>query len=195
MLYLVIQLLLGPVIAYAEPSSLFAGPELLRLERVPAGFEIETERGRKLHAIEAAWAFGDRTTQERATQLRRRHRNVGGALLATGPVLLIVGTAQVGQSSWRGGPYLEAVGGASLLMGTAALIGGLGLLFDQRPVRVSTYYSPEQAEELVDAFNRDAIRRWSSSEGLHPPPRRGLEMTVSPCISPFGAGAVVAGRW
>lgn len=198
MVHLLTLLLSGP--ASAGPvllaSTVADAPETLVFEPEVDSFQIYTSRGRLLTAVDLAWAVGDREVYQHALRVRRRHRNLGGGLLSVGPILMIAGTVQLGPSSWRAGPYMEAVGGMSLLLGTTAIAGGVALLFDKRPVRPSTYYSADQAEQLVDAFNE--ARLYGGRARPHSelaPRRRELQLAAAPWVSPSGAGAVVIGLW
>jgi len=144
------------------------------MEESPRGYVIRNYRGWTVTAEDAAWVLGDERTATLARQMRRRHRNVGAALVTAGPVLLIGGAVQSSEGGWQGARYLENAGYVSLLAGTLATTAGLAMLLDTRPVRPSTFYTKEQAGDLLDAYNDAVLETWGVRATQAAPPRRRL---------------------
>lgn len=193
-------MLLAPVLAAAAPVPLGAGGvgpmsrELLEVRDDGRGFSIIDGGGWRMSAVDAAWLFGDVRTYERASAVRRRQRNVGAFLVSIGPVFLIAGAVQVSEAQWRGTPYLEAIGYGGLLAGTFSAASGLGLLVDPRPGRASTYYTRDQATQLVDAYNERIRASWGEPGAARTRPGA-LQPVVGLSFRPGGGLAVAGFRW
>jgi hypothetical protein len=155
---------LVPAMALAEPGT---RPSLaqhqLKVVEKTKGFSIETSEGFGLSAIDAAWVFGDLKTYQLAQKQRRRVRNVGGLMVGVAPVLILGGVVQIAQADFVGQAYLERAGYATVALGTLAGAGGMGMLLDPRPNRVSTYYEQGDARAFVDEHNRRVERASTSS--------------------------------
>lgn len=195
--YLLVALLAGPAIAGAPdgPRIGSAPPqvrsELLMLSDDTRGFAIHNQRGWALTAADASWLFGDKATYALTNQVRHRHRTVGALLLTTGPIFMIAGAVQLDAGGWQRLPYLEGVGVGSVIGGTLALVGGLAMLVDPRPVRPSTFYTRDQAEGLVDEYNRRLLAPWGEQAADGPParPRVHVALVAAPLR---GGGAIGA---
>lgn len=199
--YLLALLLAAAPALGAEPSARAPLPaavqaELLYLEVNPRGYAIRNYRGWTVTAEDAAWVLGDEQTAAVAGQVRRRHRNVGALLVTAGPILLIGGAVQSGEGGWQNSRYLENTGFISLIAGTLATTAGLAMLLDTRPVRPSTYYSLEQAESLIDAYNDGVLEAWGIPTTSVDRPRRRLPApVVGVAVLPRGAVLSVAGAF
>jgi hypothetical protein len=195
--YLLVALLAGSAVAGpsddvwmgAAPSQVRA--ELLTLTDDTRGFAIHNQRGWSLTAADAAWLFGDKATYALANQVRHRHRTVGALLLTGGPIFMIAGAVQLDSGGWQRLPYLEGVGVGSVIGGTVALVAGLAMLVDPRPIRPATFYTRDQAEALVGEHNRRLLAPWApqGADATAPRPRVHVALGAAPLR---GGGALAA---
>jgi len=129
----------------------------------PRWYVVVDGYGRTLSARQLAQALGDVRTFDLALRSARQQQAVGGVATTGGPLIMLVGLNRIAVSDLRSNDFMRAAGYGTLVLGMAGTAGGVALLADRRPRQPPTYYTQEQAERLVTAYNAKLLDTYGLS--------------------------------
>lgn len=157
--------------------------ERLAIQAEGEHYRVVDGYGRALSVRQVARALGDISTYAAADRVTRVQQTTGASATIGGPIVMLLGLSRVSVADRRARGYQRAAGYSMLVAGMAGTAVGIGLLSDRRPRMPSTYYSRDQAERLIKAYNHKlrenyAIPHQYALRMPPPRPRNDLQLSI-----------------